>query len=320
MSLEHLFEEHAKPTRVTIDFKNCSVELENIALCHLDQVTEAEKSVESLYLQLGSSLPDGHPWKEAKIEHAARTRLAGAAAMVNIQAQLIEENSELLSFIALSHDLGRPIEARRNLGWVEVQYQQGHHGMLSVKAMESIGLLQSFPSETQEIVKYAVEHHADTRTPILPGDATGADKYKYVFTCLLRDMDKLSTFANRTEGYLFDEVNKKKQAEVNKLSFDKEHPAAEWGIIDPPELVDIFASGQAIARGACKSYEAFMLQYLAWIYDINLRSMIGEAINTGVVSKILDYFNKQLPQDQYQKINQSTISYLAMQGFSLKHD
>lgn len=130
-------------------------------------------------------------------------------------------------------------------------------------------------------------------------------------------MDKLSTFTNRTNGYLRDEVNKKKQAEVNKLNFDVEHPTAEWGMIDPPELIDVFMSNQAITRGDCRSYEAFMLQYLAWIYDINLKSMVGEAINTGVVNKLLDYFKEQLPGDQYQKINGATTQYLAKQGFNL---
>lgn len=317
MSFEHFFKEHVKPARVTIDFRNYRIELENIALCNLDQIIEAKKCVGDLYLQLGSGLPNGHPWKEAKIDHATHTVNAGGGVMTNIRAQLVTENSELLSFLALSHDLGRPLEARRNLGLVEAEYQQGHEGVLSVKAMESIGLLQGFPSETQDIVRYAVEHHADTKTPVISENATSVDKYKYIFTCLLRDMDKLSTFANRTDGYLTDEINKKKQAEVNKLNFDPEHPTAEWGVIDPPELIDTFISNQVIARGTCRSYEAYMLQYLAWIFDINLKAMVGEAINTGVVSKILKYFEKQLPEDQYSRIKQSTSEYLAKQGFTI---
>lgn len=54
-----------------------------------------------------------------------------------------------------------------------------------------------------------------------------------------------------------------------------------------------------------------MLQYLAWIFDIRLKSVLQEVIRIGVIKKILKYFRGQnIPSDQYQEIKEAIKSYL----------
>lgn len=99
-------QEISKTTQITVEFKNNNVELENIPLCTSEQILQAEEMVGPLYIKLGSNLPDGHPWKEAKIDHATHTKQAGAETIAGLQLQLVEENSHLLSLVAFAHDLG----------------------------------------------------------------------------------------------------------------------------------------------------------------------------------------------------------------------
>lgn len=319
MNFEHNGEETTKPAQVIINFKDGTIELENTPLCTRDQILIADKKINYLFLTLGERLPDDHPWKAPKIVHAMDARHVGANVFRALEGQIVKENFAMLVLMAGAHDMGRVIEAEKKEGLsVEPGYETiGHHGVLSVKVLEKAGVFDIFSKEASNVMKYAIEHHAYKSTPTLPEKATPFEKTQYVFTCILRDMDKLSIFKKQTDSYLYNLNHKQREAKVNSLEFTDENLTAEHGTIDPIDLLEVFSKYGVIDRSKCRFYEAYMLQYTAWIFDVNLRLIEEEIIGTGAINKLLGYFQKQLPLDQYQTIFQTIEDYLQKQGLKL---
>jgi len=95
--------------------------------------------------------------------------------------------------------------------------------------------------------------------------------------------------------------------QVNRLN-------GEQGTIEPLALLDTFTQYKSIDRTQCKSYEAFMLQFLAWIYDVNVKAVLEQIVQSGAVEQLLSYFKCHLPETQYQAILHATTQYLENQG------
>lgn len=308
------FNEKKKKT-VKVEMINGNIEIENNPLCKREQISEASKVIEEHVPKIIEGLPDGHPWKGGKLVHRMFVISESERSIRKYFGDaLSEENYVLMSFLASVHDLGRAIEAKKKLGILPEDYRRfSQHGEESVNLLKDWGALNNFSQDTQEIIKYVILHHADKSSPALPENPTELDKLKHFYTCIFRDSDKLALFRDRTDAYLKDEGEKIKQTQVNNL-------IGETGKIEPEELTKTFSEFYTIDRSKCKSYEAFMLQYLAWIFDLNLKTSLKEAVDCGAIPKILNYFKKSLSPEQYNGIYKTTENYLNKAGHSLEKD
>ena len=68
----------------------------------------------------------------------------------------------------------------------------------------------------------------------------------------------------------------------------------ELGRIDPEDALDSFCNGQAIDRSKSRSYERYMLQYLAWAFNIVQPEMLELALHEGGPQTVAAYLRKRL--------------------------
>jgi len=297
------------PTTVRLPLKDADVEIPNQPLCTFEALLKSAAIIEKEYPKLIADLPEDEPWKYPKTAHAILTTSIGAKALAQIQQQLPEENFYLLLFIMGNHDLGRVMDAKKRRGLaMPADYNfTPNHGAASAQLLKNWNALSQFPQDTQTIISYALLHHADKHTPELTPNASYIEKIQYAFVCFVRDIDKLSLFVNKTDQYLSDKKTKAEQMQVNRLN-------GEQGTIEPLALLDTFTQYKSIDRTQCKSYEAFMLQFLAWIYDVNVKAVLEQIVQSGAVEQLLSYFKCHLPETQYQAILHATTQYLENQG------
>lgn len=316
--LKHPDEHRENELRLSfeIEFIDGKVGLErDKLLCDGEKIRQAYNIIGKAICEKDTldGLPEGHPWEKAKWQHADEAAEERDVVYAFLKEKLPDNYYALLTFLATFHDLGRTIEGKKKLGLLPPDYRQfTHHGEESFNLLKEWGALEQFPPETRKIIEYAIVHHADKSTPPLSDNPTSLDKQKYFYTCALRDIDKLALFRNKTDRYLFDGAEKTAQTKLNNLQ-------GEQATINPSAVLETFGQFQPIRRDGCISYEAYMLQYLAWVFDIKLKSVLEEVIKIGSIEKILRYFREQsIPDDQYRKIQETIRSYLARFGLELK--
>lgn len=301
--------ERTKPSRIMVEMADQFVEINNEPLSTFENLLQAKRVIENRYPSLVQSLPVDHPWRQAKITH----ELIAGAGLQNVLAGLSrdmkEENYYLLLLLAGSHDIGRPVLAKKKLGLLPSDGGQlKTDGAYAAELLEEWGALKPFPAATRDLILHAVIHHSDRATPELPKEPSETDKLKYVFTSAVRDLDKLSTFHGKTDLYLFDDEEKRKQNEVGGFE-------GEQGRINPPELIDDFKSMRPLDRQQCKSYEAYMLSYLAWIFDLKLRDSLKATVASGMIEKTLRYLRSQLVNKaEYEQIDAMVNEFLVRHG------
>jgi hypothetical protein len=278
------------------------IEVSNRPLCSFVQLLQAKRKTEKILPELIEGLPREHPWREAKLSHEVVVLGGTKEIFEEIGDCFTEENYYLLLFIASVHDIGRIIEAKKQSGIESAeQYESGlDHGKYSISILERYGILDLFDKKTQEIIRYSIHHHSDRKMPVLEKQAGEEDCIAYIFTGLLRDMDKVGIFVGKTDKYIHNEEEKKKQIEANNLI------KGEAGAIIPKSLIDDFENKNTLDRNKCESYEAFMLQYLAWIFDINTEPGKKGVVESQFINKVLKYLENQLDSSEYERI-ESTI-------------
>lgn len=256
----------------------------NEALCSFDDLHELYHIASTHSRELIDQLPPDHPWR-AKPTHGLQVAAEAQLTFGTLLDTLREENFYLLVLMAALHDLGRPLEAIRKKN---PTYEGRHHGHFSVELLNEWGALQSFSADTAQLIRYVIEHHADKSTPVLPENPTELDKLKYLYTAMIRDLDKVGLFRHKTHLYLWDRREKAAQEEVLR----KLNPAyrGEIGVIDSPRYLEEFQQCWTLDRKDLLSYEAYMLNFLAWIFDLNTTVALQAVSECGAIEELLAYF------------------------------
>ena len=125
----------------------------------------------------------------------------------------------------------------------------------------------------------------------------GASVAALSLLAIVRDFDKLAGFgADAARRYVDDEKYKKAQIEANWADWRKVDPTwgNEKGRIEPAYMVIQFERRQLLDRSQCQSYEAYMLQYLAWLFDISSPQIVETILRDGGPQIVMDYLRKQL--------------------------
>ncbi|MEI6040004.1 MAG: HD domain-containing protein [Candidatus Berkelbacteria bacterium] len=307
-----------------IDFKDGSVEIPTKPLCDIEQIHAAQEIVDQNYPELASMLREGHPWREMKNLHALQTQEQSMDVLVEeIGFDLNDPNARLAIFISEIHDLGRVIDGLKNEKLPIPQEFEGlaHHGQFSVKILEEWHALDGFPAETQEIIKFAVEHHANKSTAALPENASDLQKTEYVYNCIFRDIDKLTLLVGKGEKYLYDPKVRSDQFNIVKGKVGQDEAGNERFLGEngqvTQEAMDLFLNNKLNDVNKLFTYETYMLNVLGFIFDINLVGVLKNVAESGIVEKFLNYFEQRLSTDQFQAINQKVHSYLEERGIEL---
>ncbi|MEO5927939.1 MAG: hypothetical protein ABIO72_04420 [Patescibacteria group bacterium] len=251
------------------------------------QLLNYTEAIRGVYIDYAHGLPNNSAWKTGKLEHVGH-----AAKDVRTYADLFGltgKELDVVVFLVTAHDTGRLIHELvqrangKRLPWP--------HGVESANFAQHI-----FGAKRRDplcLAMYlAIHHHSDIETPLL--EAIG-DKATHALICLLRDFDKMTGYENALK-YVSDEEFKQKQIDTNFSVQRKSDPTwgDEKGKIDPETMLDTFLAGKALVRDDCQSYEAYMLQYLAWVFDIQNREVLEISIKNGGPKHVLTYLLLQL--------------------------
>lgn len=263
----------------------------------------------AVYEELAFYLPDMMVWKAQKPEHARH-----CAREARELAALFGFNELEIAYFTLlfaSHDLGRMVEGLRNLmphgnlpahvvaRWPMIFVPERPHGVDSaILLREVVG--GAFVGTTIGVwTLAAIEHHSDKENPTFK---MLKSPEALALANIIRDLDKAEGFREAMD-YTANPERKAKERRTNWPGKIKNDPSwgTELGCIDPQEALDEFEQNRAIDRRTCRSYEAYMLQYLAWVKSIVQPEMRKLALREGGPQIVAAYLLKQLEASPEQR-------------------
>ncbi len=241
------------------------------------------------YQDEGKGLPLDHVWRTGRATHAEQTseKVGTWCMSMDIPADV----TRLISLASYSHDVGRLPQAKRQIDGEKIEPTD--HGQFSIDVLSS-RIRHLFSDEAWNIFAEAVIKHSLRHTPPLK-DFSSSEAW--AVCCVVRDFDKSQGFDSAL-AYTADRENMQGHAKANRLLHTTSNPTAETGAIDTlpgnPDVLGEFLSGRTITRAHCASYEAFMLQYLAWLYDFNVVEVREKVIVDGGPGIVLSYLRTRL--------------------------
>ncbi len=269
------------------------------------QLEDWRTQVLESYRRLAKPLPDTMIWKEQKPRHALAAEQAARDIAPHLGLNALE--TDVLGLLLTSHDLGRLVEAGRTHR--KEPRAKWHHGVDSeVEMMPILGHEAVTPFGRALLL--AIRHHADA-TRVRLGDV-GGDEAAWALATVVRDIDKCEGF-EQARRYTEDRANMEKQRHQNWPEQIAEDDAwgTEMGKIEPIEMLDIFERHELLPRVKCRSYEAYMLQYLAWTFDIVHPEILKRAVAAGGPIIVRDYIDRRLADNPEQRLR----FRLALQGW-----
>ena len=290
-----------------IELVDGEVSIKNKPLCTEKQIKKSKEIIQENLPKLLSTIPDGNPWKERKEKHMEMTKKETHEILQkHFQDKIVKENIELADFISKMHDLGRYLQAQKIAGvFKDYDYKDfENHGVAGVNLLKKWSALDPFSQKVQEIIKYAIGHHSEKNTTPLPDNSSDIEKNKFFYLCLVRDFDKYDGFCRKADNYLFDEATKEKQIEAQP------HINGEKGEIKPNSLIDNFEKQETLDKNKVQSYEGFILQFFAWIFDMNLKVVLEKTCNSNASDKIFRYFENHIPESQLKRIQNTYNSFI----------
>ncbi len=291
-------------SRIEIRLTRGGASFQDQPLCSMAEVTKAIREVTKLGMAFFNRLLEEDRWHDKQKDILRADEVVNSISVFN---QLCQENRSLLQLIFMSHDLGRVVESLHRQGIWQVKAER--HPIESVKVLRSWGIDKYFESKAWEVISYSIEHHTDQTSPLIPDDLNDMEKLKRVIACFLRDIDKLDTFTQTTDLYLFDK--EKRADEMAKHGFVEEKT------VNPDFFLKMLAQHVTPPRNSIVSYEAYMVYFLGWIFDVSLPEVLRQIVQSGAITKLLDYFKRQLPEEQYESIQLATVSFLEKHEISI---
>jgi hypothetical protein len=261
-----------------------------------DQLADWRGQALEGYRRLAEPLPDTMLWKTQKPQHALDAESDAREIAPHLGLNALE--TDVLCLLLTAHDLGRLVEAGRTTrkepraSWL--------HGTDSENEMKPI--LGSFAdTKLGSAILLAIRHHSAAK-PVTLEECDGNEAV-WALATVVRDIDKCEGF-EQAAWYTADEANKEKQRHQNwpeQIKTD-EIWGKEMGRIDPPEMLEIFERHELLPRVKCRSYEAYMLQFLAWTFDIVHPEILKRTLGTGGPIVVRDYIDRRLADEPEQRI------------------
>ncbi|OGG36730.1 hypothetical protein A2110_00135 [Candidatus Jorgensenbacteria bacterium GWA1_54_12] len=272
----------------------------------------------SAYDNIALVLPDTMGWKRIKPRHARECAKRAEEFAPFLGVGELEQAFFAVLFAA--HDLGRMVQATIQglaAGTVALSdsfksswdlvlnaerpapYPDELHGLDSVRILRPIfGAFAE--TDVGRWALTAVECHSHKNNPTL--DVVGGVREALELAKTLRDLDKVEGF-RATAAYVGNPERKATERLQNwpdRLAGDP-----EWGTelrrIDPPAMLNLFEREEVIPRRECRSYETYMLQFLAWVFQITQPEMLDIALSERGPQQVVTYLLDQLCASQEQR-------------------
>jgi hypothetical protein len=260
----------------------------------------ATEKVMTYYHDYAVGLPDESAWKHGKVEHV--THGTEAIREYSTRFDLVGIEIDVVAFPLVAHDTGRLIHehVQRATGKM-LPWRHGEESALL--AAEALGGIGKTPIGRAMLL--AIKHHSDMVTPTI--EQLGGSKAAFALTGIVRDFDKMTSFDDASK-YTNVEEFKQKKILTSFSTQRKDDPTFgdEKGSIQPAEHLETFLAGKALERRRCASYEAYMLQYLAWCFDIQNEEILELCVAKGGPKIVFTYLLGQLEAgspEQYRKLD-----------------
>ena len=306
-----------------IKFKQGDIWLDNIPLCTLEQITRAEAVIEAEYPKLANLLSSGHVWREGKALHGVLAQKVGQEILQELGFKSNDPNSRLILFIGRYHDLGRIIDAlQRDRKPIPPQFKTlANHGAFSVQVLKDWHIIDGiFEHDASSLISYAITHHVDNLIPTLPDNPTRSEQIRYIILSLVRDMDKLANFQGKTWKYLYDGDEIAKQTRIVQEMLWQDYQIKYEGCSNsiPTPVIDRFCQQEVLVHQDCTTYEAYMLYFLSWIFDLNLTSVLQRVVDSYAIYILLNWFAIRLERSQADEIQRTVVAYFKSTGVVLE--
>jgi hypothetical protein len=284
------------------------------------------------YDELAVPLPDSAAWKHNKPAHARKARKE-----VAMFADLLGLSPLAQQYVAIAcsaHDLGRMVQANKRAGTQpeglyssvfddalrEVPYDDDdqRHGYESNLLLKPI--LGEFANTTAgQWLLDAVLYHSLKENPTL--EMCGGSVESLGLSGIVRDIDRVLGFHDAVD-YTSNPERKAKERMQNwgiRVTGDPSKGIApdeawgtELGCIDPAHFLLDTPFEKPINRLQCRSYEAYMLQFLKWVPQITSEPMMQVVLHEGGPQVVAAYLLKQLEQapEQREHLLRELESYL----------
>ncbi|PSO43986.1 MAG: hypothetical protein BRC22_03070 [Parcubacteria group bacterium QH_9_35_7] len=291
--------------KVQINALNKNFTLPNYKLCDINNIKKCKKAIRKKLPKVISPLPDNYPWKERKELHMKKTEEA-TYDIINehFKDKIVEENLRLADFINHFHDIGRYLQGQRKLGILDDKYKDfGNHGEAGVNLLERWQVLDIFSEKVQEMIKYAIGNHSIKDTKPLPDQPSDPDRFKFFYLIVARDMDKYDNLVRQIDQYLHEGEGKERTFELFPQIKRK-----NGGTISP-KIMNNFKNNKLINTDNIRSYEEYILQMLAWVFDVNLQIVLEEIFKSGAVEKMLDYLEEEIDKKEYLQIQETVEKF-----------
>jgi hypothetical protein len=199
----------------------------------------------------------------------------------------------VFKFLLFAHDIGRLEQGLQRVQGAESKDED--HGALSVHLiLEALSMNDAMLTPIWNAMFCAIRCHSYRVTPT--AEQSGDLALALPLVQLLRDTDKLCGWRS-AKSYTGD---KARQARERRANWPKQiiaDPAwgNELGVISPPYLLwERFLNGKSLDRPRCRGYETYILQLLAWNYDVNTPEMLEIILATGGPKVVYDYIVERL--------------------------
>lgn len=246
-------------------------------------ITTVMATVAAEYTRLSSQLNRDNAWRLRKLRDAADDALfvSGFEAKYGTDHILVS----LLELMVFSADLGRLIIiVGQNAG--KDMPDQVDHGRLSADFITEHLTSPELQNPLWRAVLEAITRHSYKENP--DKKTQDSDPTTYWMTCLLRDLDMYGGWRTG-DTYLTPEIMSRE--------------IATWGLTNelyiPRAAIDAFLDGRPLDRNTVETYAGFMLQFLAWGYNVTIPEIWNRAIASGNPAKVLRFVLDQLMEGDH---------------------
>lgn len=281
-----------------------------------EEVAAAEAIIASLWPSLEALLPEGHIWGKPKRVHALKTRGFIDEIYPGIGLATDHPMTLMAKLAAEAIDLGRVMEHRVNNGQpVPLGFIKGNrHGVYSAEILRQWQVRLCFHDiESADILQWVVEHHSDVTMPPTPKSRAYYRRMRHFLLATVRDLEVMATCDLKTDLYLWDEGEKAKQSRAMRDNYRPDF-LGEAGVINE-EAMEAFRQWKPVPRELCATYEAYMLQYLSWIFDFSLEAALASTVVRRMAKSVLRYFEQRLSDSsQHAQVFERVIVWFQSHG------
>lgn len=273
-----------------------------------------QQALTEKYIEKAAVLAPDHQWKTEMHEISRRMQkgILSSTGLGLRPAQLT-----LLGLLVYTHGLGRLVQAAREVEKDLTPPPTWGHGYDAMMAFEPLTMMAGGPDHPfWRAALYAIEHRPDASTP---DKNTYADaEYRdgaHALLGILRDAIKRDgLLPERVGKNLNDAVTKRNVREATwpaKIREANPIVGTEQGRIVPESQLQRFKDHKALVRSECVSYEALMLQILAYLFDVMHPEFASAIIQDGGPTLVYNYLKDRIPSDEMAVIDASLVRWNA---------